>query len=720
MARAYYEDSVLNREGEAVSGATVLVSDPITKLPLTIYSDLTSPNPTTNPLTTDASGRFSFFLSVGQLALLTITYKGASTTLTVAVVDPTASGSGGTGGPHTHLETDVAGLVTDLGAKAAASHTHTEADVANLTTDLARLGSPAVSSVPYDVGPAPYDDGGIFTSLWNSLINPKGITRAPYITAAAQANSYHQTASIKNLSENPPTSFQAQVNATASGGILYLAPGYIYREAVTIGKPLTIIARGAASLRGTDDWSTGGTPGNTWTAGGGTWTSSLTIPSMSTDSVQGSPPDSYSQQHREVVFVDGVGIKLVNATPTAGQWKLGATRTVILGFDPTGHKIEVATRGSVITLTTNSDFVLDGLDIRQCATSGTGPPAMIDSSGITTAKFWIRNCMIGWSHGMGINPGGMTNSNILIENSIFHDCGTVGIAGSSDTNAVFRRNIVFNCGLPLYGWDPGFGSGGIKIAGSNGVDIDSNIAFNNQGVGLWVDVLVTRGVFRNNILWDNYGNGGAQISYEVSSFGVIRDNVIFRTPSQSGGLSAVDLGIFVSNSRWVDIYGNLIMHLPIAVKVAWFTSRTDDPPSGSTDNTHMGGITVHGNKIIGRYHANTISAQPNTSDLGIQYSDDGTGTYTTNVTSNTGGVLPGTSVADGNVYGYPALVNNGASFLEVQQEPDSRWWYDNGGVTQVNTIANWISALSGRLGANSRYMTDADRVAELLKWGLVP
>ena len=52
---------------------------------------------------------------------------------------------------HTHVESDVTNLVTDLAAKAALVHTHAEADVTNLVSDLALkapLASPALTGTP--------------------------------------------------------------------------------------------------------------------------------------------------------------------------------------------------------------------------------------------------------------------------------------------------------------------------------------------------------------------------------------------------------------------------------------------------------------------------------------------------------------------------------------------------------------------------------------------
>lgn len=46
-------------------------------------------------------------------------------------------GTGSGGGPHTHPESDVVNLPTDLSGKAPTSHTHAEADTTSLVTDLA-------------------------------------------------------------------------------------------------------------------------------------------------------------------------------------------------------------------------------------------------------------------------------------------------------------------------------------------------------------------------------------------------------------------------------------------------------------------------------------------------------------------------------------------------------------------------------------------------------
>jgi len=64
------------------------------------------------------------------------------------VTDLTTDLAGKAAASHTHAESDVTSLVSDLAGKAATSHTHAESDVTNLVTDLANL--QAVAFIPLD------------------------------------------------------------------------------------------------------------------------------------------------------------------------------------------------------------------------------------------------------------------------------------------------------------------------------------------------------------------------------------------------------------------------------------------------------------------------------------------------------------------------------------------------------------------------------------------
>jgi hypothetical protein len=67
---------------------------------------------------------------------------------------PTFEPPSGGGGPHTHPESDIVGLVADLAAKAPTVHTHPQGDITNLVADLA---AKAATTQAVDTFGAPSD-----------------------------------------------------------------------------------------------------------------------------------------------------------------------------------------------------------------------------------------------------------------------------------------------------------------------------------------------------------------------------------------------------------------------------------------------------------------------------------------------------------------------------------------------------------------------------------
>src|SRR2546423_276598 len=82
-----------------------------------------------------------------------------------------------------------------------------------------------------------------------------------------------------------------------------------------------------------------------------------------------------------------------------------------------------------------------------------------------------------------------------------------------------RRAIASNQG----GFSPFDVSAGIKVSGMLGIDVRNNNIHDNLANGLWTDSCGINGIYENNRIINNYGNG---ILHEVSHTLIIRNNII--------------------------------------------------------------------------------------------------------------------------------------------------------------------------------------------------
>ncbi len=87
MTRAYFSDTVKDKAGVVISGASVRVESPGTGTLIsgTIYSGATGAGTLSNPLTTNGSGVFAFYLDTAQTVELAVSYSGKVTKRYTAV-----------------------------------------------------------------------------------------------------------------------------------------------------------------------------------------------------------------------------------------------------------------------------------------------------------------------------------------------------------------------------------------------------------------------------------------------------------------------------------------------------------------------------------------------------------------------------------------------------------------------------------------------------------
>lgn len=509
-----------------------------------------------------------------------------------------------------------------------------------------------------------------FKSIFGSTLVRGHIPNAAQLTTRAIAGAYNWPSTITALAP-ATTSLATQLSGITAGTQYRILPG-VYREALpslTVAN-LRLYGLGDVAITGMDNWSSG--TSNTWAtaaapnASNGSFVSSLPIPTLTVDG--DSPPiTSALLAAAEQVMVDGVMFNKVTAgnVLSAGQWMLDGSRHVVLRTANslvTGHVIEVTTRQNWCTPGSGgTGLTLDGIYFYGAASGADSAPP-IQQNG--QANLTIRNCMLGFTHGLVIAGGGANGLQVV--DNVFHNVGSIGIDSTSN-NTLVAGNIGFNLGgaqnnyagtLDQSGYDAQWGSGFCKLLCDSGVQRD-NIVWNTGFVAYWQDILCTNGVIADNVLWD-FRYVGIQI--ETSSTFKAYGNHVFQTLSSQFAATA-GVGIYVSSGRDGDIgpdldageTPNVVMNIGTAYKLGWQITRTDLPPTGpsGTANRLSGGfkrVRLHDNVAILRKTGGQGAGGP---DIAVQWSEISgsiaVGTATTTESSFTATYTVANSLLPGNL-----------------------------------------------------------------------
>src|SRR5215203_3865793 len=120
----------------------------------------------------------------------------------------------------------------------------------------------------------------------------------------------HNKPAVTTAETTCTDSLQAKIEAAPWGGTV-IANDYIYRETVTVDKPLTLKASSGTEIRGSDVWKE-------WSKSGSYWTSQDTLPSFSASGqcVTGTSRCVWPEQ----VFFDGKPLTQVASEPESWQF----------------------------------------------------------------------------------------------------------------------------------------------------------------------------------------------------------------------------------------------------------------------------------------------------------------------------------------------------------------------------------------------------------------
>jgi hypothetical protein len=250
---------------------------------------------------------------------------------------------------------------------------------------------------------------------------------------------------------------------------------------------------------------------------------------------------------------------------------------IYLVDDPTNRKIEV----TVVSFAFKSaafDVSISNITVEKFASAAqTGAIHAIEG-----ARWSMENCEARLNSGVGISVG--TGSRV--RNCDVHNNGQLGIGGNGNDIHIEGNRIWSN---NIYGFDPGWEAGGVKIAESDGVTFRGNHVYDNKGVGLWCDGDCRNVVYEGNLVENNQWNG---IFHEISFNAIVRNNVLrHNNRGDRGWFWGAE--ILLAASQDVEVSGNTLVIAPGTCGIMLLDQGRDD--NGRKYKTRNN--TIHGNEM---------------------------------------------------------------------------------------------------------------------------
>lgn len=369
-----------------------------------------------------------------------------------------------------------------------------------------------------------------------------------------------------------PNSLQAKIDAAAPGSTVELAGGCVYREMVTVDKPLTLDGGGEAEIRGSDVWKD-------WKERGGLWTSAEPVPRFAAPERSVCEEGTSRCLQHEQVFSDGEPLVRVDSDPKPGEFALDADRRVILAENSEGREIEVTTRPSWV-VGASDDVAVRGISMKHAAETGLWNGGysrwMVESNDL--------------SHAHEKNLALTLGRDLVARSNELHDAGQLGMS-SNEADVEIVGNRIY--GNNTEGFSAVWEAGGMKVSQPRTARISGNEVYRNGEVGIWTDVVngaQTSVEISGNRVHHNPRQG---IRVEITKNFVVRDNVLWENGWGQGD-SYNGSGISVNGSRDGVVAGNVLAWNASGIGVVQQDrARAHEQAYDTTAN-----VRLEGNKIV--------------------------------------------------------------------------------------------------------------------------
>ncbi len=337
--------------------------------------------------------------------------------------------------------------------------------------------------------------------------------------------------------EEPWRTLGHAVTSTSSGGTVVLRGG-TYPEVVEVPATRRLAIQAAP---GEAVWLSGSDEVTDWDGAGGVWvhagfSSPFTAGNLNSTLVT---PSSPMAGDPDMAFVDGRPLRQVGsrAGVVAGTFFVDdAADALVIGDDPTDHRVEVAVRDEALNVK-SAGTVVRGIGFRHYATHISRLGAVkAGAAGIVFENVvFLDNAAAGLT---------VMAPDVRVRASTASGNGQLGIHGDGAHRLVVEDSLLRGNNRERF--SAMAASGGIKVTGSDGIVLRRNLVEDNLSHGLWMDLgsdsaTVVRNVSRRNT--------AAGIIIEMSVNEVVASNVTVDN----------EVGVIISETSAASVWNNTIL-----------------------------------------------------------------------------------------------------------------------------------------------------------------
>ncbi|UYZ63894.1 right-handed parallel beta-helix repeat-containing protein [Hymenobacter weizhouensis] len=275
--------------------------------------------------------------------------------------------------------------------------------------------------------------------------------------------------------------------------------------------------------------------------------------------------------HRDMVFVNGARLVQVATKAEVGPGKFYVDYTskqLYVGDNPGGKTVEATAFGHGLELVQSGSAVAGGSQVRGLGLAHFANHALVNGA----PNVLVENNTLVWNGVGGLNIWGEGRARQMrVQHNTFSYNGRKGMGGSRATGLRVENNVFSHNNVERYSarWD----AAGIKITRSDSIRIGRNQVFDNQSVGIWLDISCTNSVVVQNTV---HHNGRYGMFFEISHRGIFAGNTVYDN---------ADSGIHSSNSTSLQIWNNTLARNKKNIFI-------DDSQRNNTDSAEIArGIT---------------------------------------------------------------------------------------------------------------------------------